>query len=141
MEKITNNDEKFQKGIKKAISKGVKYLLKYRLSVIEEEREKKTYDGGATILMTYMQGHYGVDLQFNKVYNNLVKCAQNYMLDHKKPIFGKNNKYNDLFDTNFLRDIYLQKYNQYPLDVYMVIYEGHNQKNKLKNIYDISSEI
>jgi len=127
MEKITNNDEKFQKGIKKAISKGVKYLLKYRLSVIEEEREKKTYDGGATILMTYMQGHYGVDLQFNKVYNNLVKCAQNYMLDHKKPIFGKNNKYNDLFDTNFLRDIYLQKYNQYPLDVYIQKMEKYIQ--------------
>ena len=127
MEKITNNDEKFQKGIKKAISKGVKYLLQYKLNVIEEEREKKTYDGGATILMTYMQGHYGIDFKFHTVYNNLVKCAQNYMLDHKKPLFGKNIKYNDLFETNFLRDIYLQKYNQYPLDVYIQKMEKYIQ--------------
>ncbi len=119
MEKIGNNDEKFKKGIRKAMSKGVKYLLQYRLNMIEEEKEKKTYDGGVTILMNYMQGQYGINFNFDKSYNNLIKCSQNYMIDHKKPIFGKNKKNNDLFDTNFLRDIYLQKYNQYTLDVYV----------------------
>jgi hypothetical protein len=119
MEKIGNNDEKFKKGIRKAMSKGVKYLLKYRLNMLEEEKEKKIYDGGVTILMNYMQGKYGIDFNFDNSYDNLVNSAQNYMIDHKKPIFATNRKNNDLFDTNFLRDIYLQKYNQYTLNVYI----------------------
>jgi hypothetical protein len=122
-----DNTDKFHKNIKRSISKGVKYLLKYRLNLIEEEKKQYRYDGGVTILMSYMQGHYGIEFGFDKNCNNLVKCAQDYMIDHSKPLFSQNDNENDLFDTNFLRDIYLQKNSQYPLNVYIQKMENYLQ--------------
>jgi hypothetical protein len=140
-----DNSEKFEKNIKKSISKGVKYLLKYRLNLIEEQQKQPSYDGGVTILMSYMQGHYGIDFGFEKNCNNLVKCAQDYIIDHPRPMFNKNKKENDLFDTNFLRDIYLQKNNQYTLNVYIekmekYIQSGDGLITKLMPILDIFSQ-
>ena len=77
-----------EKKIKKGISKGVKYLQQYRLKVVDYEHRKKTvYDGGATILLSFMQGRYAVDFGFEKNCENLVKCAQDYSIDHQKSMF------------------------------------------------------
>ena len=116
-----------EKKIKKSISRGIKYLLNYRLRMVEEEKKKSVYDGGATILLSYLQGRYGIELGFEGNCDNLVKCSQNYMIDHPKPLFGYSNQENDLFDTNFLRDIYLQQYNQFPVAQYIEKMEKYIQ--------------
>ena len=114
------DNSKLEKKISRAISKGVKYLLTYKIRIIEEDAKNPTYDGGASILLNFIQGRYGIDMGNEKNCDNLVKCAQEYMLNHKKPLFSTyDEQQNDLFDTNFLRDIYLQKNNQYPINVYI----------------------
>jgi hypothetical protein len=137
---------KIEKKITKGISKGVKYLLSYKLRIIEEETKNQTYDGGASILLNFIQGRYGIDMGNEKNCDNLVKCAQEYMIDHKKPLFSVYNKQqNDLFDTNFLRDIYLQKNNQFPLNVYIQKMEKYLQTgdgfiSQIMPILDIFSQ-
>jgi hypothetical protein len=135
-----------EKKIKKGISRGIKYLQQYRLKVVEYEHKKKSvYDGGATILLSFMQGKYGIDFGFEKNCDNLVKCAQNYAIDHHKPIFSYAEATTDLFETNFLRDIYLQKYNKYPLKniiqkMEQYIQSGNGIINQLMPILGITSQ-
>jgi hypothetical protein len=106
----TNIEEK----IKKSIAKGIKYLRKYRLKVIEHENKKSNlYDGGVSILLSYLQSQYAIEFGFDINCGNLVKCAQEYSINHYKPIFNYDTRYTDLFETNFLKDIYLQKYTKY----------------------------
>jgi hypothetical protein len=143
---MSTNDLKLEKKITKAISKGVKYLLSYRIRIMEEDAKKPTYDGGATILLNFIQGRYGIDLGNEKTCDNLVKCAQDYMIDHKKPMFSTyNEQQNDLFDTNFLRDIYLQKTIQHPLNIYIQKMEKYLQSgdgfiSQILPILDIFSQ-
>jgi hypothetical protein len=135
-----------EKKIKKGISKGVKYLQQYRLKVVDYEHRKKTvYDGGATILLSFMQGRYAVDFGFEKNCENLVKCAQDYSIDHQKSMFSYAEETTDLFETNFLRDIYLQKYNKYPLKniiqkMEQYIQSGNGIINQLMPILGITSQ-
>jgi hypothetical protein len=105
-----------EKPIKKSIVRGIKYLRKYRLKIIEHETKKgNVYDGGATILLSYLQSQYGIDFDFDNNCGSLVKCAQIYSINHHKPIFNFEEQHTDLFETNFLRDIYLQKYTKYTI--------------------------
>ena len=139
------NKELLEKKLKKSISRGIKYLLNYRLRILEEEKKKNVYDGGATILLSFLQGRYGIELGFEDNCNNLVKCSQNYMIDHPKPLFGYEHQENDLFDTNFLRDIYLQPYNQFPVNQYIekmekYIQSGEGLISQLIPILDIFSQ-
>ena len=109
-------DKDIEKYIKKSIARGIKYLRKYRLKVVEEEKNTRyKYDGGATILLCFLQSEYGIDFGFNNYYGNLLKCAQTYSIRHSKPIFNQNDNHTDLFETNFLCDIYLQKYTKYTI--------------------------
>jgi hypothetical protein len=109
-----------QKKIKKCISRGVKYLREYRLKMIEEQKKQGIkYDGGVTILLSYLEGKYGIELGFKKKCNNLVKCGQEYSIVAPKSVFIYGEQENDLFETNFLRDIFLQKSNQYTLNNYI----------------------
>ncbi len=109
-----------EKKIKKGISRGVKYLREYRLKMIEEQKKQGVkYDGGVTILLSYLEGKYGIELGFKKKCNNLVKCGQEYSIIAPKPVFIYGEQQNDLFETNFLRDIFLQKSNQYTLPNYI----------------------
>jgi hypothetical protein len=143
---VDMDNSKLKKKISRAISKGVKYLLTYKIRIIEEDAKKPTYDGGATILLNFIQGRYGIDMVNEKTCDNLVKCAQEYMLNHKKPLFSTyDEQQNDLFDTNFLRDIYLQKNNQYPINVYIEKMEKYLQTgdgfiSQLMPILDIFSQ-
>jgi hypothetical protein len=108
----TNIEQK----IKKSIARGIKYLRKYRLKVIEQEEKKgNVYDGGASILLSYLQCQYAIDFSFDITCGNLVKCAQEYSVSHHKPIFNYDIQHTDLFETNFLRDIYIQKYTKYTI--------------------------
>lgn len=110
------NKMNIEKPIKKSIVRGIKYLRKYRLKIIEHEKKKgNVYDGGATILLSYLQSQYGIDLDFDNNCGSLVKCAQIYAINHHKPIFNFEEQHTDLFETNFLRDIYLQKYTKYTI--------------------------
>ena len=110
------NKMNIEKAIKKSIVKGIKYLRKYKLKLIEHENKKgNVYDGGATILLSYLQSQYGIDFDFEDNCSNLVKCAQIYSINHHKPIFNFEEQHTDLFETNFLRDIYLQKYTKYTI--------------------------
>jgi len=134
------------KKIKKGISKGVKYLREYRLKIIQEEKKKgSVYDGGATILLSYLQGKYGIEFEFEKNCSNLVKCAQYYSINHHRPIFSYTQQNTDLFETNFLRDIYLQKYNKYPLKniiqkMEQYIQSGNGIINQIMPILGITSQ-
>jgi hypothetical protein len=113
-------DTNIEKKIKKGISKGVKYLREYRLKMIEEQRKQGVkYDGGVTVLLSFIEGKYGIPLGFKKKYNTLVKCGQAYSILAPKPVFIYGKQENDLFETNFLRDIFLQKSNQYTLQNYI----------------------
>ncbi len=110
------NKMNIEKPIKKSIVRGIKYLRKYRLKLIEHEIKKgNVYDGGATILLSYLQSQYGIDFDFDNNCGSLVKCAQIYSINHHKPIFNFEEQHTDLFETNFLRDIYLQKYTKYTI--------------------------
>lgn len=134
------------KKVKKGISKGVKYLREYRLKIIQQEKKKGSlYDGGATILLSYLQGKYGIEFEFEKNCSNLVKCAQYYSIDHHKPIFSYTNETTDIFETNFLRDIYLQKYNKYPLKnmiqkMEQYLQSGNGIINQIMPILGITSQ-
>jgi hypothetical protein len=139
------NKELLEKKIKKAISRGIKYLLNYRLRIIDEEKNKNVYDGGASILLSYLQGRYGIELGFEENCNNLVKCASNYMIEHPRPLFGYDYQENDLFNTNFLKDIYVQQYNQFPISQYIEKMEKYLQSgdgyiSQLMPILDIFSQ-
>jgi hypothetical protein len=141
----TDLNDRLAKKIKKSMSKSIKYLLDYQLRLSEEEKNKQIYDGGVSIMLNYIQGRYGFDLGFDKDCNNLVKCAQDYMITHPRPLFGYNKPSNDLFDTNFLRDIFLQKNNQYPLSQYIqkmekYIQTGNGFINNILPILDIFSQ-
>ncbi len=117
-----------EKKIKKGISRGVKYLREYRLKMVEEQRKQGIkYDGGVTILLAFIEGKYGIPLGFKKKYNTLVKCGQNYSIIAPKPIFVYEEQENDLFETNFLRDIFLQNSNQYTLNNYISKMEKYLQ--------------
>ena len=115
----TDQNDKLAKKIKKTMTKGVKYLLNYQLRLSEVEKEKQIYDGGVSIMLNYIQGRYGFELGFDKNCDNLVRCAQDYTLIHPIPLFGYAKPSNDLFDTNFLRNIFLQKSDQYSLPQYI----------------------
>jgi hypothetical protein len=134
------------KKIKKGIAKGIKYLQQYRLKVVDyEHRKKSVYDGGASILLSFMQGRYAVDFGFENNCGNLVKCAQDYSIDHHKPMFSYSDATTDLFETNFLRDIYLQKHNKYPLKniiqkMEQYIQSGNGIINQLMPILGITSQ-
>ncbi len=105
-----------EKPIKKSIVRGIKYLRKYRLKLLDHEEKKgNVYDGGATILLSYLQCQYGIDFDFDINCGGIVKCAQIYSINHHKPIFNFEEQHTDLFETNFLRDIYLQKYTKYTI--------------------------
>ena len=120
--------ETIDKKIKKGISKGVKYLREYRLKMIEEQRKQGIkYDGGVTILLAFIEGKYGIPLGFKKKYNTIVKCGQEYSIIAPKPVFVYGDQENDLFETNFLRDIFLQKSNQYTLQNYISKMEKYLQ--------------
>jgi hypothetical protein len=144
LEKDTD-DIKLLKRIKKSISQGVKHLRDYRMRILKEEEKKQVYDGGASILLSYIQGKYAIDLGFEKNCDNLVKCAQDYIITHPKPLLNYNKSENDLFDTNFLREIFLQKSNQYPLRIYIQKMETYLQNgngfiNQILPILDIFSQ-
>jgi hypothetical protein len=92
-----------------------------------------------------MQGRYAVDFGFENNCENLVKCAQEYAIDHHKPMFSYSEETTDLFETNFLRDIYLQKYNKYPLKniiqkMEQYIQSGNGIINQLMPILGITSQ-
>jgi len=133
------------KKIKKTLARGIKYLRQYRLKTLEfEEKNKAVYDGGATILLSYLQGKYAVDLGFKDNCGNLVKCSQKYMVSHPRNTFYANQEI-DLFETNFLTDIYLQKYRQYKLEEYIKKMEHYLQTgggfiNQLMPVLDIFSQ-
>jgi hypothetical protein len=115
--------------IRKAISKGVKSLRQYRLKLIEEEYKKGTgYDGGVSILLSYLHGRFAIDFGFEQNCGNLIKCAQEYRITHPKPIFnGHSKQQNDLFETNFLRDIFYNDYNNMPVKNYVEKMEKYIQ--------------
>jgi hypothetical protein len=93
----------------------------------EQKKQGIKYDGGVTILLSYLEGKYGIELGFKKKCNNLVKCAQEYSIIAPKPVFVYGEQQNDLFETNFLRDIFLQKSNQYTLNIYISKMEKYLQ--------------
>lgn len=135
------------KKIKKSISKAVKYLRKYRLRLMEIERKDKVDDGGVSIIMSYLQGRFGIDFGFKENCRNLYKCARKYRINHPKSLFDNNviDQDEDLFSTNFLQDIYFQKTNQYPLDVYLdklerYLMTGDGYFSQLLPIMDIFSQ-
>jgi hypothetical protein len=111
-------DKKIEKKVKKSINKSIKYLRKYRLDVIDKEKKEKVDDGGVSILLSYFQGHYGIDLGFEQDCDNLYKCAIMYQNSHPKSILDFGEKEEELFSTDFLQDIYFQKNNKYPIDIY-----------------------
>ena len=85
--------------------------------MIEEEYKKGPgYDGGASILLSYLHGRFAIDFGFEQNCGNLVKCSREYILTHPTPVLSFYSKQqNDLFETNFLRDIYFNDYNNIPI--------------------------
>ena len=133
--------------VRKSISKGVKYLRQYRLKIIEEEYKKGTgYDGGASILLSYLHGRFAIDFGFEENCGNLVKCAKEYIQTHPTPVLSFYSKQqNDLFETNFLRDIYFNDYNNIPIHNHVEKMEKYIQSgtgliNNLIPILDIFSQ-
>ena len=143
----TDQNDKLAKKIKKTMTKAVKYLLNYqlRLGEVEKDKQKQIYDGGVSIMINYIQGRYGFELGSEKNCDNLIRCAQDYTLTHPIPLFGYAKPSNDLFDTNFLRNIFLQKNNQYSLHQYIekmekYIQTGNGLINNILPILDIFSQ-
>jgi hypothetical protein len=137
-----SKEQNLEKKVKKAIGKSIKYLRKYRLEVIDNEKKEKVNDSGVSILMSYFQGYYGIDLGFDKDCNNLYKCAIEYHNSHPKSILDFSEKEEELFSTDFLKDIYFQKNSKYPIDVYCnklekYLMEGSFVISKLTNLIPI----
>lgn len=119
-ESMKDNKEKIEKKIKKAIIRSIKYLRKYRLEVMDREKTEGVNDGGVSIMLAYFQGHYGINFGYEDDCHNLYQCARNFQEDHPRSILNfKQKKNNELFSNEFLKDIFFQKKNKYPIEIYV----------------------
>lgn len=123
-----SQEEKLEKKIKKTIIRGVKYLRKYRLEIIDQEAKEKFDDKGISIMLAYFQGRYGVELGYEEDCHNLYKCTQKYLKTHPRNIFNFKREKNHLFSTDFLEDIYFQKHNKFPTQKYIEYLEKYLNK-------------
>jgi hypothetical protein len=137
-----NPEQKLEKKVKKAISKSIKYLRKYHLDVLDMEKKERVNDSGVSIMLSYLQGYYGINLGFEQDCNNLYKCAMEYQNNHPRSILDFSENEDELFSTEFLKDIYFQKNNKYPIDVYCnklekYLLEGSFVTSTLSNLIPI----
>jgi len=123
-------EHNIEKKIKKSIAKSIKYLRQYRLEVMDREKTEMVNDGGVSIMLAYFQGHYGVNLGYEEDCHNLYRCAMNFREDHPKSMLDFKKDDDELFSNEFLKDIFFQKRNKYPTEVYVRKLETHlNQGN------------